>query len=226
MVLILIALCFQLSICTYVFSLGIGIAAWVWLDEAQGYQTLTELNWYLLIPVLLLFAGLISCPVITIVLISWLAPTLHIWTCGKDGCNTSNQVHAQQAVNSVTGALFIGSVCYSFFHFLADVMLSCIDTIFFCFAIEADADVYQGRFEHSVYMVLKDDMKDGREVPMYKTDARPLEEYEMAPVRHSTQPPAYSPDFNQPSAGPNPRTQATVGYQGPVRPGGDRISYV
>ncbi|KAF4685025.1 hypothetical protein FOZ60_007043 [Perkinsus olseni] len=189
----------MLSICTYVFSLGIGIAAWVWLDEAQNYQTLTELGWYLLIPVLL------------------------------DGCNTVNQVHAQLAINSVTGALFIGSVCYSFFHFLADVMLSCIDTVFFCFAIEADADVYQGRFEHSVYMVLKEDMTDGREAPIYKGNARPLEEYEMAPVGASAQPsatiPAYSPEFTH-GGSTDPTAQATIGYQGPVRPGGDRISYV
>ncbi|KAF4730952.1 hypothetical protein FOZ63_010180, partial [Perkinsus olseni] len=219
----------MLSICTYVFSLGIGIAAWVWLDEAQNYQTLTELGWYFLIPVLLLFAAFISWPVLTIVLISWLAPTFHVWACGRDGCNTVNQVHAQLAINSVTGALFIGSVCYSFFHFLADVMLSCIDTVFFCFAIEADADVYQDRFEHSVYMVLKEDMTDGREAPIYKGNARPLEEYEMAPVGTSAQPSAaalaYSPEFIH-GGSADPTAQATIGYQGPVRHGGDRISYV
>ncbi|KAF4673391.1 hypothetical protein FOL47_010637 [Perkinsus chesapeaki] len=220
----------MLSICTYVFSLGIGVAAWVWLDEAQGYQTLTELGWYLIIPVLLAFAGFISCPILTIVLISWLAPTFHIWACGRDGCSSTSQVHAQLVINSVTGALFIGSVCYSFFHFLADVMLSCIDTIFFCFAIEADADVYQGRFEQSVYTVLKDDMSDGNEVPIYKNSARPLEEYEMAPVaggndHRAAAPPAFSPDLAAHGV-PEPSTQATIGYQGPVRPGGDRISYV
>ncbi|KAF4662516.1 hypothetical protein FOZ61_002408 [Perkinsus olseni] len=136
---------------TYLFSFSLGVASWLWLDAAQEYQTLAELNTFLLIPVLLLFAAFISTPIFTIVVVTWLSPLLHGLTCGEDGCDSSSQANAQRAINSVTGALFVGSVCFAFFHFLADVVLCSIDTVFFCFAIEADARSYQHRLEGPVY---------------------------------------------------------------------------
>ncbi|KAF4673385.1 hypothetical protein FOL47_010631 [Perkinsus chesapeaki] len=144
------------SAITYLFPFSLGVASWLWLDAAQGYQTLSEVNTFLLIPILLAFALLISTPVFTVVLITWLSPLLHQWTCGDDGCDSAIQADAQRAINSVTGALFIGSVCFTFFNFLADVILCSIDTVFFCFAIEVDTMGYQRRLEGAVYSKLQD----------------------------------------------------------------------
>ncbi|KAF4757451.1 hypothetical protein FOZ63_003780, partial [Perkinsus olseni] len=151
---------------TYIFSLGLGIASWAWLDSAQDYQTLTAMPWYILIPVLLLYAYFISIPALTITLLAWLAPWFHIWTCGSDGvCSSDWQVDAQYSINSVTGALFIGAVCYCLFNFIGEIVLSTIDTIFFCFAIEYDNDIYQSRFKTQLYEVLREDCPDNM-IPM------------------------------------------------------------
>lgn len=151
---------------TYIFSLGLGIASWAWLDSAQDYQTLTSMAWYVLVPVLVLYAFFISIPVLTITLLAWLSSWLHVLVCGSDGeCSTGWEVDTQHAINSVTGALFIGSVCYCLFNFIGEVVISSIDTIFFCFAIEYDNDIYQSRLRAQVYEVLRDDCPGGA-VPM------------------------------------------------------------
>ncbi|KAF4666068.1 hypothetical protein FOL47_004291 [Perkinsus chesapeaki] len=143
---------------TYIFSLGLGIASWAWLDSAQDSQSLTVMPWYFLIPVLLLYAMLISTPVLTITLLAWLAQYFQTWVCGSDGmCSETWQVDLLQGLNSVTCALFIGSLCYCLFNFIAEIVMSSIDTVFFCIAIEYDNNVFQPRFKNKVYELLRED---------------------------------------------------------------------
>lgn len=126
---------------SYAFSIGLGMAAWAWLDDRFDCGTLSGQDGtgqaYLILWVIAIMFN-IYYPVLGIyimILVNQLLRRAARSTVANGG-NSDNHIW----VPPMAG-IFVGSVSMMFFMFLSKIFIDTIDTLFLCFAIDKDNNV-------------------------------------------------------------------------------------
>jgi len=119
---------------TYVIALGAAFAAWAWADNVQGLDTMGEIDLGLMIFLIFLYAYVMSYPFAALILVIMIENLISgvFDSCG-DSCDVVRAV-----LNSIFASLFIGSICMFLLTHVSRVVVNSMDTIFFCFAVEAE----------------------------------------------------------------------------------------
>jgi len=135
-----------MSWCTYMLSLGVAMAALVWGNSLQNYdeanKIFSEIGF--LIPTMLFLAYVVSFPFASIILIVLLEAMLPN---DMDGT-------ARAILNSLFAAIFMGSITNFLLRTMSHIVVSAMDVIYFCFAVEDDLGQKQERFE-DLYTAIK-----------------------------------------------------------------------
>lgn len=136
-----------LSWCTYLLSLGVAMAALTWSNALQGHEEANKIfeEVILLIVVMLLLAYIVSYPFLSIVFIVILENLLP-----NDIDPTFRAI-----LNSVFAAMFMGSVTNFLLKAMSHVVVSAMDVIYFCFAVEDDCGQKQEERFADLYEAIK-----------------------------------------------------------------------
>eukprot|EP00927_Polykrikos_kofoidii_P053237 TRINITY_DN4751_c0_g1_i1.p1 TRINITY_DN4751_c0_g1~~TRINITY_DN4751_c0_g1_i1.p1 ORF type:complete len:657 (-),score=116.51 TRINITY_DN4751_c0_g1_i1:104-1972(-) len=128
-----------LNLSTSLFSVAFGFIAWAWLDEALGVGILVHVtdsaaesasSDILFVFLVLFMAIFVLNPIFSLILLAVFGSLIKL-----------------NVLLGFLGGVFIGSICCIFFRYFSTVVLACTDTIFFAFALEAEASKKQERFQ-------------------------------------------------------------------------------
>lgn len=122
------------------FSIGFAFIAWAWIDDAMGVGLLvnqpewwTELNIPLDIVILFLVFIMkifVLNPIFTLIFLALFGAKIKL-----------------TVLLGFLGGTFVGSICCLFFRFCSNIVLCCADTMFYAYALEAEAGQKQERFK-------------------------------------------------------------------------------
>ena len=126
----------------YTFSIMLGCIAWAWADSLCETETLKASTWaasngVLLYVLLALFGLLTYYPMLTLFMVSLVAPFVSSNHFANYYANEEAVSMAKQATPPMV-AMFIGALCHIIFGFMAKVLLDTVDTVFLCWAIDKD----------------------------------------------------------------------------------------
>lgn len=123
----------------YMITLAAAFAAWAWADDVQGIQTFALLDWYTLLLIALLLAYFLSYPFLTLVIVVLLEE--HV------GGLFDPTAEIRARLNSIFASLFVGSVTMFILQAVSEIVVSAMDVVFFCFALEQKHGAKQERFQ-------------------------------------------------------------------------------
>ena len=125
---------------SYVFSLGVAIATWAWIDAEYGSNSLkiwmAESNFWLVIFQLLVLVLAFAYPTISIFLIIRMNTVLEDHS--KEEHYRGEEEATQHQWIGPLAAVFIGCIAMVVFRFVNGILLDIVDTKFLCFAIDED----------------------------------------------------------------------------------------
>lgn len=156
-----------LNIGTALISTGFALAAWYWLDNAQGHASLLDylMKWahesgsadVMFVLLVLMMYKVVEQPTITIVCLALFGRySGYLYTATLDETSPSGTVYKKEfdvSPSGFLGGVFVGSVCCLFFRYFSLLVLNSADTIFYCFALESDYGQTQERFQKIYQMV-------------------------------------------------------------------------
>jgi len=135
-----------MSWCTYLLSLGVAMAALTWSNALQNFDEANDIfkEISLLIVVMLYLAYVVSMPffsIVFIVLIENMIP---------------NDVDpkARAILNSIFASIFMGSITNFLLRTMSHIVISAMDVLYFCYAVENDLGQNQERFA-DLYAAIK-----------------------------------------------------------------------
>jgi len=138
------------------FSIGFAFIAWAWIDTAMGVGLLvnqpewfTDANIPLDIVILVLVFIMkifVLNPIITLVILALFGAKIKV-----------------DIILGFLGGTFVGSICCLFFRFISNIVLCSADTMFYAFALEAEAGQKQERFKE-VYECIESNIVVGAPV--------------------------------------------------------------
>ena len=125
---------------SYIFSLGVAIGTWAWIDAEYGSNSLknwmTESNFWLVIFQLLVLVLAFAYPTISIFLIIRMNAVLEDHSKGEH--YRGEEEATQHQWIGPLAAVFTGCVAMVVFRFVNGILLDIVDTKFLCFAIDED----------------------------------------------------------------------------------------
>jgi len=141
-----------MSWCTYILSLGVAMSALTWANSLQNLDEANKIfkEFTLMVIVMLGLAWVVSYPLFSIVFIVFLEALLP-----NDIDGTGRAI-----LNSIFAAIFMGSITNFLLRTMSHVVISAMDVIYFCFAVEADLGQGQDRFQE-LYAAIKDTIVPG-----------------------------------------------------------------
>jgi hypothetical protein len=143
--------------CTYFLAVGVAFAAWAWADTAQGLDNIGEFGAGGLAALTILFAIIVSYPLVGLVVIVLIEQLLSTWTSewGQD------MWHTRATLNSIFAALFMGCVTQFVLDKVSGVVVTAMDVLLFCIAIENNE---QERFAN-LYSNIKETFPEANKPP-------------------------------------------------------------
>lgn len=144
-----------LSWCTYLLSLGVAMAALTWGNVLQNFDDANKIfeEPALVILVMLVLAYFVSMPFFSIIFIVIMEGFLP----------NDMDVGVRAILNSVFAAIFMGSITNFLLKTMSHVVISAMDVIYFCFAVEDDLGQTQERFKE-LYVAIKQTIAPGTAV--------------------------------------------------------------
>lgn len=138
----------------YMISLAVGFASWAWADELQGWgSTFSYMSASLLVGTIIMFAYLLAYPFITLVIVILIEPYLASICPG--GC-----LEEKARITSILGAFFLSCLTMFILQAVSHIVVSAMNVIFFCYAVEDAAGGKQERFEE-LYLSIKSTVVTG-----------------------------------------------------------------
>jgi len=134
--------------CTYVIAVGIGLAAWKWADDTQGYIGFSASYFGVvgLFFFVVLYAWIISYPFLGIAVV--------ILTEGALSDHNDNP-QARMVLNSVFVSVFVGCVSHFLLDFLTSIVVTAMDVSLFCYAVEQSCGTAQPERFDELYGSIK-----------------------------------------------------------------------
>jgi len=145
--------------CTYAVALAVAFIAWAWGDQVQEIEVLTEIPAPALIAIMALYAWLISYPFVGLIFVIFLEQGIGgIAEPGSD---------VRKGMNSIFASVFMGCISYFLLNFLSGVVVSAMDAVLFCFAVEESLGQKQAerfdKYGSNLYGSIKENFAVGTE---------------------------------------------------------------
>jgi len=141
--------------CTYLLSLGVAMAALFWGNSLQNVSEANEAmaEPAAMVGVMLLLSYFVNMPLFSIVIIVLIETLL-------DDTIHQSEPKIRAIINSVFASIFMGSVTNFLLKTMSHIVVSAMDVVYFCYALEQDLGQKQERFE-DLYEAIKKDIPTG-----------------------------------------------------------------
>jgi hypothetical protein len=119
---------------TYVLAVGIAFAAWAWADQSQGMSNLSELGMAGIIGITIFFVIFVAYPLVGLIFVVVIEQLMASF--GFLDFENKDLWGVRAIINSVLAALFMGCITQFILTFVSEVVVTAMDVILFCFAID------------------------------------------------------------------------------------------
>jgi len=132
--------------CTYAVALAVAFRTWEWGDHVQ--EIAVEIPTHTFIAIMALYAWLISYPFVGLIFVIFLEQGIGgIAEPGSD---------VRKGMNSIFASVFMGCISYFLLNFLSGVVVSAMDAVLFCFAVEESLGQKQAERFDKLYGSIKE----------------------------------------------------------------------
>jgi len=139
---------------TYVLAVGIAFAAWAWADSAQGMSNLGSLGMPFVIGMTIIFSMFIAYPLVGLIFVVIVEQLLASF--GFLDFSKPELWDVRAVINSFLAALFMGCITQFILTFVSEVVMTAMDVILFCYAIDDDKGSHLEGFNEQVRKAFPD----------------------------------------------------------------------